>query len=376
MSIDTKWRLAVSGRTMPLRTSRGFTLTELLVGVVIGLIGIVAMFQVLAIWDTTKRTGTAGSDAQIAGTVGFYRMERDIKQGGMGFGAAQSTLMGCNVSAIVNATATTNARGAFSVPMVPVRITQGASNAPDRLDVFYGNSAFFTAEQPFTSSTAFTKKTTSRHGFKIGDAVVVANTAANCALIEVSNDTNADLLTLDHAAGSLRYNPAAGTGATFSAGIMFNLGQSPQLNTWEVANGALVVTDGLQRNVATTVADGVIDLQAQYGLDTNGDYKVDVWQDAAPANWTQLLAVRVAILTRSQQYERTRTDTGADVYVTPVAPILPWTDAANNDIDFAMKNVDGGADSNPKNDNDWRNYRYRVYGGVVPLRNLVWGVSP
>lgn len=358
--------------------ANGFTLTELLVGVVIGLIGILAMFQVLSIWDSTKRTSTSGSDAQVAGTVGFYRLERDIKQGGMGFGAAQNTVMGCNVASVVNATATTTARGAFAIPMVPVKITQGAGGAPDILQVFYGNSGFFTAEQPFTGSTAFTKKTTSRHGFKVGDAVVVANTGGSCTLIEVSDDTNADLLTIDHAASSRRYNAAAGTGATFNAlpGILFNLGPTPQLNTWEVTSGGLIATDGLQRNVPSTVADGVIDLQAQYGIDADGDYKVDTWQETDPADWTRLLAVRVTILTRSQQFERTRDEGGTSVYVTPTAPILPWQDAGGNDIAFAMKNVDGSADSNPKNDNDWRNYRYRVYGGVIPLRNMVWGVSP
>jgi hypothetical protein len=41
-----------------------------------------------------------------------------------------------------------------------------------------------------------------------------------------------------------------------------------------------------------------------------------------------------------------------------------------------MKNVDGTDDDNPGDDNDWRNYRYRVYGGVISLRNMVWGLSP
>jgi prepilin-type N-terminal cleavage/methylation domain-containing protein len=55
-----------------MRPGRGFTLTELLVGVAIGLIGIIAMFHVLSTWDKTKRTTAAGSDAQIAGAVGLF----------------------------------------------------------------------------------------------------------------------------------------------------------------------------------------------------------------------------------------------------------------------------------------------------------------
>jgi len=41
-----------------------------------------------------------------------------------------------------------------------------------------------------------------------------------------------------------------------------------------------------------------------------------------------------------------------------------------------MTNVDGSADSNPGDANDWRHYRYRVYQAVVPLRNVIWANAP
>jgi type IV pilus assembly protein PilW len=105
----------------------------LLVGMAIGLIGIIAMFQVLSMWDKMQRTTAAGSDAQIAGTVGYFRLERDLKQAGMGF--AKSTVMGCDVSALVNATATTTARAAFTFPLVPVQIIRASRRSPTSLQV-------------------------------------------------------------------------------------------------------------------------------------------------------------------------------------------------------------------------------------------------
>jgi type IV pilus assembly protein PilW len=270
---------------------------------------------------------------------------------------------------------------------VPARIIR-TTDKPDKITVFYGNSSFFAAEQPFKASTNTSKKAESRHGFKINDAVIVANSptaATSCALIEISGDTNADGLTLDHAANSLRYN-GAGT-AGYSTGVLFNLGPRPQLNTWAVRNNellnsirvtALTVTDELNLNTTAAVADGIIDLQARYGIDNgpanNPTYKVGKWLTVAegdPANWTRLLAVRVAILARSQQYEPTKP---GPTYVTSVPP--NWLDGEGNSVDFVMTNVNGSADSNPKDDNDWRNYRYRVYSATIPLRNMVWGVSP
>lgn len=377
------------------RHDKGFSLVELMVAVVIGLIGVIAMFQVLSIWDKMKRTTSAGSDAQVAGTVGFYRLEHDIKQAGMGFGAAKNNVMGCEVDAVVNATAgsatwpKTNARSAFTFPLVPMVIDQGAGSAPDTISVFYGNSAYFVAEQPFRASTQISKETRSRHGFKVGDAVIVTNNAASlatakCVLMEVTGDSNVDGLTLDHTTGSRRYNRATGSdptaGAAFSTGLLFNMGPRPQRNIWQVTNDALTLTDALVTNTAATVADGIIDIQAQYGIDTDTppDYKVDTWQDTDPADWTRLLAVRVAMLARSQQYERTTYDGANPVYVTPDSkkPVLPWKDSGGNAIYFRMNDIGGSADTNPKDDKDWRNYRYRVYSGVISLRNAVWGMSP
>lgn len=385
MSIDSSLSTLVD--SVP-DQQRGFTLTELLVGVAIGLIGIAAMFQVLAIWDKTKRSTAAGGDAQIVGTVGYFRLERDIKQAGMGFGMAPTGISGCTVSATANATATTIAH-TFSFPLIPVRIVQGASGASDTIQVLYGNSSLFSSLLFYKDSTAFSKKAESRNGFSTyrnaggaierGDVVVVADQASpiHCALIEISGNTNADGLTLDHAANSLRFNSAAGTAAVGTTGNLFNLGPQPQLNIWSVNNGSLVVTDGFYRNTTATVADGIVDLQAEYGVDTNGDLIVDTWQTNDPTDWRQLLAIRVALLARSQHYEATRQIAGGQIaYATATAPSLPWTDSNGNAVHFTMHDIDSSTDSNPQTDKDWRNYRYRVYGGVISLRNMIWGVAP
>ena len=74
-------------------------------------------------------------------------------------------------------------------------------------------------------------------------------------------------------------------------------------------------TDG---PVVPVVSD-VVNLKAQYGLDTDNDGIVDTWQDATGGVWSaanlpnqplatlrQIRAVRIAIVTRSAQYEKDR----------------------------------------------------------------------
>jgi hypothetical protein len=48
------------------------------------------------------------------------------------------------------------------------------------------------------------------------------------------------------------------------------------------------------------------------------------------------------------------------------APVLPWRDSRRCRHSLHdEEHVDGTDDDNPQDDNDWRNYRYRVYGGEI-----------
>ena len=50
----------------------GFTLVEVMIALLIGLIGIIVMMQTFAVSEGFKRTATSGTDAQINGGVGMY----------------------------------------------------------------------------------------------------------------------------------------------------------------------------------------------------------------------------------------------------------------------------------------------------------------
>jgi type IV pilus assembly protein PilW len=71
-----------------------------------------------------------------------------------------------------------------------------------------------------------------------------------------------------------------------------------------------LIKTNLLTNVTTEVMDGVVNLQARYGTDGSDGTPADgliadtEWQTAAPTDWSKLLAVRVALLTRSQQFEK------------------------------------------------------------------------
>ena len=362
---------------------RGLSLIELMVGMALALLAIVAIYQVLSVWDARKRTITSGSSAQISGGIGIFELERDLQLSGGGFGNVSAATIGCTVNAY-NSTFDTPA---FSFTLVPVEIVQGASGAPDTVRVLYGNSAFISSIQKLQSSSQVnnTKTLQYRAGFNAGDLMVVAgNSPRNCELFEVTGNSVADTVTVTHGTASYTnfytaasktptMNPAVG-GTAFTDGEVYNLGPNPQRTVWSISG-----TNGLTRTnsiavdstePATEVTEGVVNLQAEYGVDgsdgsaLNGRIEAAERITTTPTDWTKVLAVRVAVLARSSQLELQD--------VTTTAPV--WQGGT-----FIMFNLDGSVGSATPTStlasDSWKRYRYRVYETVVPMRNMIWGAT-
>ena len=383
---------------------RGMSLIEILVGLAIALVGMLIMFQVFSAAGERNLTTVGGNEAQISGSLGLFSLERDIKLAGYGFGMIPESgtdggVAGCSVAAHNSNLSTQD----FNFTLTPVQIIDGAGGAPDQLVVNYGNSAYSVVPRLLdrsapSPSTPVSKTLVDRGGMHNGDMLLVTSDASDptsglCALVEVTGTANLDGRTVDHiqdavyssfytGTNTTAHRNAAGGTATFvaSAGQVYNLGPSPSRNVWRVTQagdanfspGQLVWRNSLIADPGgdLPVTDGIVDLQAQYGVDSqatgvagHGQITDAEWTSADPADWSRVLAIRVALLSRNQQVERDA--------VTTVAPT--WAHGSNT---FVMRNVDGTADSHPGDGNDWRHYRYRVYEATVPLRNMIWGSTP
>lgn len=380
------------------RAQAGLSIVEIMVGVLIAMIGIVVIFQMLALSEERKRSASSGSDVQISGVIGMNSLERDVREAGYGFSSAGydtavTPVMGCTVNAYDTARPTP----AYNFRLTPILITQGTGAASDTITVLRGNGSVFPAALVFTESSDTTKKTRGRAGMIPRDYLLIGRVTPTlqCMLAELTGVANADGLTIDHGQGSYTYPVyySNGTSSTetriarfnnptplisFTNGFIFNLGNGARRNIWTVASGKLQVTndliyqdtDGNGVNDPVIVADNVITLQAEYGIDADNNGRITdaEWTTTDPATnaaWANILAVRLGILVRAGQFERTQ--------VTTTVP--SWTGGQ-----FVITNLDGSASSSSPTDpaDNWRNYRYRVYETVIPLRNMLWGsrISP
>ncbi len=62
----------------------GFTLIEILIGMAIGLILSLVIYNVLSTFEKQKRATTGSSDAQTNGAIALYNIQRDAQMAGFG----------------------------------------------------------------------------------------------------------------------------------------------------------------------------------------------------------------------------------------------------------------------------------------------------
>ncbi|MEI7968572.1 MAG: PilW family protein [Betaproteobacteria bacterium] len=380
-----------------MKTQRGFSLIDILVGMVIGLIGMIVVFQSFNAFEAQKRTTTVADDAQESGLMALAMIGREIQLAGYGMFYAGTPV--CNgmrqwTGAAIDAIA--------SFP--PVVIGDGATNASDTLTLTYSTSGFGSVPSQliskFDGSAAQIQVDNPTGGrmYETGDFVLVGGAGKTCTRLQVSavamDTANPLVATLSVASGSATpanppsaslasllptggYVATANTLATLN--VVSNMGQMRRTRysvTLDGTYGGRLQSLDVNTTGATAVdlGDGIVNLQAQYGISTaESVQQVSSWVNAtgswvSPAFTDQgrIKALRIAVVARSQLRERDEvqgvTMTCTNVSGTNANGPCAWRDTAASPAPL----IDLSANT------DWRRYRYRVYETIVPLRNVMW----
>lgn len=349
MTPETDLKTTTSSFCSSARHERGFSLIELLVGVVLGMIAVIVVMQVFSLSERGQRTATSGDEAQTNGAIAIAQLQRDIRQSG--HGAANLVLAGCNLT--LPTARVLNTLGPVTVNHADIPVGDAGS---DTLLVVYssGNGAP-EGDRINSEPDAVTYSVATASAFSINDRVIAANQVrpAPCNLL------------MDRvSAQPVGANVAVATGAVGIQDTLFNWGLSPKILAYAVRNGRLTQCDLMVNDCSALTAqawveiiDNVVNLRAQYGRDTSAapsDCSVDIFDQTTPSTanqWARMSAVRFAITTVSGQKEKTE--------VTVAANAPTWAGSADDPINLSA-------------DNEWQYYRYKVFEAVVPLRNLAW----
>jgi type IV pilus assembly protein PilW len=362
----------------------GFTLIELMVGLMLGMLTVAIITQVMVTAEGKKRTTTQGADAQLSGALALYAIQQEAQMAGYGV-SANPLALGCNVRYNFGGTA-----GSFT--LAPVLIAAG-SNGSDTITFLRSGKTSFSvpirvSENHVTAGNSFVVQ--SSVGVDEGDLLMAVPTtpdASNwCSVVEATSGATGT--TVPHASNAT-WNPAtsifpvAGYPASSYLVNLGNLvlrqfaidGGSQSLQKTELVKGTGAWSSAMD------LQPQIVMLKALYGKDTNNDGIVDQYDRDTPttnAGWQQVLSLRVLVVARSGQYEK---DTVNSPDIDATAKTVVWEVGTS---DVAVKDAAGAAAtachtgrqclaiSLAHLGTDWSHYRYKVYDTVIPLRNRLW----
>lgn len=365
---------------------RGVSIVELMIGLLLGLLGTLVITQVLTSAEGIRRTTGSGSDARVNGAIGLFTLQRDLEMSGYGL-AASSGALGCTIKSSKFASS-----GGDRV-LAPVIITDGASGAADSIRVLAASSSKFSV--PILVTTAHgTTNTVADAAFGVANTVGVVSGDLMLAVPQTPSATNTCTVFRANGtvtASSIPHAPGVGdvnawNEATQAAlmlkfptagypinSYLVNLGDGLIDRTYSVsAASALQVVEFDNANATNLAAREVVpqiaNLQAFYGKDTDGDGVIDTYDTVLPTSnllWSRVMAIRVALVARSSQYEKEIVTTAAPVWNMGATPTVTGATACGASQCLTLRvNFDIAS--------DWQHYRYRVYDLVIPMRNMTW----
>ena len=400
--------------------TEGFSLIELMVGIVIGLLGVLVIFQVFAVAEGLKRNTTAAGDAQTTGLISSFILSQELGNAGSAMMSSAADLQTCDTTGIFNTST-------FKTTLRPVPVViydSGAPDVSDSVDVYYSvarsviSPTLFTAKAIPPADFAVQAPTqivagVTVGGFLVGDAVIALDGTGKCEMSMItgvvpeaggtSTGTTGNV-TLAHTAVTQTYVPGPN-----SAGLM-NLGPanavqkmhydvspptdptSPNvLRGQSLLDPATGLPDIANTQPINPIAGNVVLMKLQYGISNlpGPNQFLDTWVaatgpfapsailgDGTPGSGmtidqlTRIKAVRVGIIVRSDQPVSALDANGSDFqkYVTTGFDWVLFDCPAHDATCPGRLTGHIGAYNG-------QYYRYRVYQQEIPLRNSLWNTN-
>lgn len=396
------------------RRRSGFSLVELMVSVVIGLLALLFATRLVISGEKNKDAAVGGSDSMQNGMLALFSLSGDANTAGWGIN--DSTVAGCNTTfSDVNGYQLLSVQrgdGVNITPLASVVIQSNGAN-PDVISFNSGTSqsgvgsVMMTAD--YLNENTLTVAAKSPYGYSNDDVLVVAPSVPSplvpCTVMQMSSFDPTPALN-DHmiigTGGFDRFNVNPRMVQTYKKNVtyLYNLGQPNLLHfhTWSVNRGILMLRAsdliGSETNGASVV-DNVVSIKAQYGLDTraipgydpnpagNGTTELKVlgngmqitqWSSTmtdadgdgvagSPGDFQRIAAVRIAIVARSKTADKP--NSAGVCSTTTVLPTI-FNSNAPASATAAPIQVNLAVEGDTL---DWKCYRYRVFETIVPIIN-------
>ena len=380
------------------RYSRGFSLIEIMVALIIGMLATVIVLQIFSDSEARNRTASGSADSQSNGVITFNQIQSQIQRAGYGLNSVG--LLNCQLNwkisggnaltkNVVIAPVSINPKTAANTALLPA----GDANT-DTLLIMYGNGN----SQPEGSaiSQEATAPAAPSYGinattYAIGDRVIPAPSTSpdNCpAVLQMDRIT------------AVAADFTSVTATLANSGVaLFNMGHGPDGNpvassntngptiiAYAIRSGELTACDfslndcsidanAGNRSIWVPIATGVVSLHAVYVSDSTW---TNVYTSVYPAvgratiapqplvacDWAKIKAINLVMVARSDERDK--------AVITTATNQPTWSQVAVAPLIAASGALGPGTAA----DEEWRHYRYKTFQSVIPIRNLAWMGQP
>jgi type IV pilus assembly protein PilW len=384
------------------------TLIELMVALAVGLGVTLAVTTLLIASENQKRTTTSTNDAEQTGAYVFHALDGVLR--GAGSGIAESAypspdagVLTCKLNAGTGAGKILPSSAAFPAPfgapflggvpsnlrVAPLLIAKNQSpdTLSDVLVVMGGSGAAGGVSRQVTvagSSTAVTLD--NAVGFVQNDLFLVSqNGTPDCLLEQVSANPASSTLTLSNtlpyyttgttttistlSASTASYVTPLGNAAANNLQFeLIGVDANHTLYSYDLLQNQHLVQTPLIADAAQAIADGVYQIHALYGIDSNGDGVQDSWADpgatgsydintvmTSEPTMRKIVSVRVALVVRGEYYDKNPLTSPATL---TLFSGLPYGGGNTFQQTVTLSAAD-------------QHYRFRVFEFTVPLRNMI-----
>ena len=390
-----------------IRRRSGFSLVELMVAVVIGLLALLFATRLVINGESNKDAAVGGSDSMQNGMLAMFQLSGDASSAGWGLN--DPLVAGCNTtfSDGNGYQLLTAQRDTTSITPLASVVIQSNGAEPDVISFNSGNDnaaiGSIPLYGPYAGEGYVSSSQTKPYGYNDGDVLVLGTIAGDrpCTLVQIAGPNPANGNQLLIGGTGYRYNPQASMAQSYDPKVtyMYNLGRGDLLHfhTWSVSNGVLLLRatelSGAE-GAGVSVVDNVVSIKAQYGFDTraiagydpnppnNGKDLIATSNGMQVTQWSasmidadgdgvvggmgdyqRIAAVRIAVVARSKTAEKpgvsgacTATKDQPQVFTTNVpntVTAVPMT------LDVAVTG----------DTVDWKCYHYRTFETIVPILN-------
>lgn len=378
----------------------GFTLIELMVAIVIGMLLLAVIASVLVTSEGNRRTLTGVNDVNQAGNYATFMIDQWVRSAGSGFAQTASNGYGCPIAAAKSSSQILPATSSLPAPFASLDTTFRLAPvliAPDKTtpsvsgktsDVLIvmegasGGAEYYMTTQTNPTASDLTLKNT--YAYSGNDLLLLVDqldgsSVRTCAIDQVtsgftaaSSTTSLTLAGTYHSIGSTLTSMSDSVQVT-TIGNISNSNPPTFMAIGVGDNNVLYAYDLLQTSSSPllALAEGVFEMHALYGVDTDADGVINDWVSPSSDTYaysaltdgsstaTGLLqnikAIRLGLILRSPLKEK-NDDSGNPTTNTPDSITL------FSDLDTALQYTRTFT-------TDEKQFRYRKIDVVIPLRN-------